>query len=345
MLYVTTRNEQDAFTAHRAMTTDTGPGGGQFLPRQTPCFTGEDLMAGARRSFNENIAWVLNLLYGAELTGRDMELAVGERSAGLRDLTSRTMAAEIWRDSDCSFADYVLGIFRLLVKEPGEAPGQWFVMSVRIAVLFAVFAELTAKGLVSEEEPMDVALPSFDFQLPMAAWYARAWGLPIGRIICACNENNAPWSLLHLGEMRTDNTLRHTITAACDQAVPGGLERLIHAVLGPDEVSRYLAAVNSRRPYTLEPEQRNALRAGIWVWVVSQRRMEFMVPNIWRSGRWHPDPYAAMAYTALTDHRSRAGETGLALVLSEDAPARETALLARLLHTTTGVMERRLQKL
>ena len=345
MLYVTTRTDRDAFTAHRAMTCGHGPAGGQFLPRQTPRFGAEDLRAGAGRSFNENIAWVLNRLYRCDLTGRDIELVAGARGAGLTDLTSRTIAAEIWRGSDCSFDDLVLRIFQLLVKDPGETPGQWFIMSLRIAVFFAVFAELTAEGLVSEQEPMDVALPSLDFQLPMAAWYARAWGLPIGHIICACNENNAPWSLLHQGEMRTDTPLCHTVTAACDQAVPAGLERLIHAVLGTDEVRRYLAAVEAGRPYTLDPDQRDALRAGMSVWVVSQRRMEFTVPNLYRAGRWQPDPYAAMAYTALEDHRSRAGDTGRALILSEESPVRSAELLARLLHTRAGELRRRLKNL
>lgn len=342
MLYVTTRSDRDTFPAHAAMTADFAPDGGQFIPRQVPCFDEKELAAASQRTFNENIAYVLNLLSGAELTARDVGFVIGERSAHILDLDSRTMIAELWRDTDCSFDENVNRLFRLLVKDLDAEPGQWFVMSVRIAMLFAVYAALAGKGIAM---PLDLAVPSFDFQIPMAAWYARAWGLPIGRIVCACNENNAPWSLLHLGEMRTDMPVRHTITSACDQAVPAGLERLIHAVLGAGEVQKYLSAQKNGGLYELEVSQRDALRQGLSVAVISRRRIQFMIPNLYRSGRWKPDPYAAMAYAALCDHRARAGETGKALVIAEAHPKYSADLLADMLTVPAEQLRRRLEKL
>lgn len=340
MLYVTTRSDADAYTAHRALTTDLAPDGGQFVPRQAPCFDEKDLAAAASRSFNENITHVLNLLWDAELTARDVGFAIGERSASILDLDSRTRIAELWRGSDCTFDDTVNRLLHLLTPE-GTA-GQWCTMSVRIAMLYSVYAELAAAG---ETSLMDLAVPSFDFQMPMAAWYARAWGLPIGRIIVACNENNAPWSLLHLGEMRTDIPVRHTMTAACDQAVPAGLERLIHAVLGREEAKKFQRACADGGLYELELSQQNALRRGLSVAVISRRRTAFMIPNLYRSGRWKPDPYAAMAYAALSDHRARAGDTGRALVIAEEHPVYSADLLAHLLTVPAEQLRRRLEKL
>ena len=185
---------------------------------------------------------------------------------------------------------------------------------------------------------MDVAVPSMDFLYPMALWYARSWGLPVGRIICACNENNAPWSLLHQGEMRTDAPVRHTYTAACDQAVPAGLERLIHGTLGQEEVLRYAKQVEKRRMYTLTAAQQAVVRAGMSVCVVSQRRMEFMVPNLFQPEQWCPDPYTAMAYTALVDHRSHSGETGRALLLSEEDPVFSAEMLAKVIGVPADIL-------
>ncbi|MBQ8238446.1 MAG: hypothetical protein IJZ39_09905 [Oscillospiraceae bacterium] len=342
MLYVTTRSDRDAFTLYRAMTTDTAPDGGQYLPRQMPQFSAEDLDAASQRSFNENIAYVLCQLYGAELTGRDIELVIGKRSAHILDLDSRTMICEIWPGSDCTFDETVNRLFRLLVHEPDLRPGQWFVISVRIALLFAVYAQLMAQGA---KMPLDIALPSMDFQTPMAAWYARSWGLPVGTIICACNENNAPWSLLHQGELRTDCAVRRTITAACDQAVPAGLERLISAVLGADEVKQYLSALDAGRLYSLEAAQRDMLRGGLSVAVISRRRLEFMIPNLYRSGCWQPDLYTAMAYAALADHRATTGETGKALIIAEENPLYSADILAKLLNIPADHLRRRLENM
>ena len=340
MLYVTTRSHRDAYTHHRALTADLCPDGGQFLPRQMPAFTAEDLKDMAERSFSENIAHVLNLLYRTELTGRDIELVIGKGSAGLLDLDSRTVVSRIWQAADGTFEDTVRRLFYLIVQEPEEKLGRWFPMSVRIAMLCAIFGELMAEGV---EMPVDLAVPSMDFQLPMAAWYARSWGLPIGVIICACNENNAPWSLLHQGELRADDLI-HTITPACDQAVPTGLERLIHATLGVDEVGRYLAALEAGRLYKLEPFQQEQLRSGVSVSVISRRRTEFMIPNIYRAGLWQPDLYAVMAWAALADHRARAGETGKALILAEENPLYCVDALARILTMPAEHLRRNLLK-
>lgn len=331
MLYVTTRTDRDVYTPIWALSEDFAPNGGQFLPIRVPQLDREALQTVAERSFNENVAAVLSLLFRKNLTGRDIDLANGKFTAQLQELNSRTLAAELWRNLDCSFDDYVLRLFRMIVKEPDRKPGSWFILSVRIAQLFGIFGELMAKGLVFTEKPLDLSVPSFDFQYPMAAWYARSWGLPIGTIICCCNENNAPWSLLHQGQMRTDNTVRHTYTAACDQAVPAGLERLIHGVLGTVEANSFASACGAGELYTLTEEQQTLLRAGLSVSVVSQRRMAFMLPNIYREDRWQPEPYAAMAYTGLVDHRAAPGDTGCALIIAEENPLYRVDMLADML--------------
>ena len=41
MLYVTTRNNRDAFTAQRVLTENRGPEGGLFLPFREPLFSEE----------------------------------------------------------------------------------------------------------------------------------------------------------------------------------------------------------------------------------------------------------------------------------------------------------------
>ena len=41
MLYVTTRNNRDAYTARRALTENRGPDGGFFVPFREPVFTPE----------------------------------------------------------------------------------------------------------------------------------------------------------------------------------------------------------------------------------------------------------------------------------------------------------------
>ena len=72
---------------------------------------------------------------------------------------------------------------------------------------------------------MDISVVCGNFDLPMSAWYARAWGLPIGNIICCCNENGNLWNLIHHGQFRQDPVSVRTGTpeevAMCEASYTG----------------------------------------------------------------------------------------------------------------------------
>ena len=51
MLYVTTRDDKDAYTAHRTLHSDFAPDGGQFVPFKLPVFTEEEIKRFADGNF------------------------------------------------------------------------------------------------------------------------------------------------------------------------------------------------------------------------------------------------------------------------------------------------------
>ena len=339
MLYVTTRGESEVFTGHWAMTND--PEQGQTIPRQEPRFDGN--FAG--RTFNQNIAYVLDLLYREKISAWDVDMALGKHPLELGELGSRTVEARLWWGSDRSFDQFTRRLLGIFCGDSGENPSVWFTLSVRVAVLAGIIGRLQAEGRLGAGETVDLSVPSFDFQYPMAAWYARRWGLPIGRIICCCNENNAPWSLLHQDELRTGIAVRHTLTAACDQAAPAGLERLLYAVLGPHEALQYAQAAEKGGRYRIEAEQQRLLRQELAVAVISQRRLRFLMPNIYRDSGWTPDPYTAMSYAGLVDHRAHTGDTGLGLIISQEDPVVHAGVLERELGISGETLRQRLGRM
>ena len=339
MLYVTTRGESEVFTGHWAMTHD--PDKGQTIPRQEPEFDGN--FAG--RTFNQNIAYVLDALYREKISAWDVDMAIGKHPLEIVDLNSRTLEARICWGSDRSFDQLTRRLLEIFTGDPSEKPSGWFVMSVRIAMLAGIYGRLQAEGKLKAGETLDISIPSDDFQFPMAAWYARKWGLPIGRIICCCNENNAPWVVFHQEELRTDGAPRRTITAACDQTAPAGLERLLHAVLGQHEAVRYGEAVEKGEKYRLEASQRRQLQKEMAVTVISQRRLRFLMPNIYRDDLWTPDPYTAMTYAGLVDHRAHTGDTGMGLIISREDPVVHAAVLERELGITPEALRQRLGRM
>lgn len=342
MLYVTTRINADAFTPRRALTEDRGPEGGLFLPMRLDGFSPAEVLGLKERSFSQNVADVLNLLFGTRLTAWSVEFSIGRYPVRLVDLSSKVTVAESWHNPDWRFDRLAKNLARSLGAE-GEDPAvtDWMAIAARIAVLAGIFGELLRSGL---DGTVDVAVPSGDFSAPMAVWYAREWGLPIGNIIVCCNENNAVWSLLHQGDLRTDLVAQHTRLPLCDHAVPKDLERLIYGALGPGENLRYREVCRTGGVYSLQEVPLNCLRRGMYASVVSGPRTESKILNIYKDNGYIPDPYTALCYSGLLDYRSQTGEGRPTLILSEESPAFSLDLICDCLGLSRRELKDRLNK-
>ena len=346
MLYLTTRNQSRSYPAEQALSEDRAPDGGCYIPAEMPRFGRQEILALGERSFAANAAAMINLLFDTELDSWALEFAIGRYPVNLVSISGRATVAETWHNPAWRFTRLVQGVEKAIRQSDqiSQTPTDWLMIGTRIAVLFGIFGELIREGEVSPEDPVDLALPSGDFSGVMAAWYAREWGLPIGNIICASNENPAAWNLLHKGELKTDAVPVSTETPACDIAVPGDLERLIFHTLGPQETGRYLRTCAEGANYYLERYQTDQIRKGIQVSVVSASRMEATVSSLWRSSNYIADPYTALSYSGLIDCRSRVGMGRHTLILSEESPAFSLGLLSRCLNMTPGELKKRIDK-
>ena len=155
--------------------------------------------------------------------------------------------------------------------------------------------------------------------MPVAAWYARRMGLPLGDVICVCNENSAPWELLHRGELRLSSDCASTRLPLLDIGLPCNLERLVSQTLGTHTAELYGAVRSRRGTFSLNPEQQASLRAGFSVSVVSADRPGALIPRIFSTSDYLLSPYGALVYGGLMDYRALTGEGAPALLLAEES--------------------------
>lgn len=329
MLYVTARDHRDAYTAHRALTLDRAPDGGLFLPFRLPRYTPDEIACLAKLPLSQCAAEILNRFFGTRLTGYDVEFCVGKAPVHLKNLSHRIIVGELWYNPGWEFGWMVRKLSRhILSKYEITHCSEWTYVAVRIAVLFGMIGQLFRSGVIGPEDAVDISLVSGDFSAPMAAWYARAMGLPIGNIVCCCNENNGLWELLHQGSLRTNTVAVSTDVPEADVVVPASLERLVHACGGYSETARYLDICRRGGVYAPNEVMLNRMRTDMNVSVVSGKRMLGAIKSVYSTYSYLMGPYTALAYTGLLDYRSRTGESRYALVLSDKSPAVTDTLVA-----------------
>ena len=320
MLYVTTRDNQTEYTAHRALTENRCPEGGFFVPSALTRLPDDRICTLAEKPFGQCVSEMLNLLFDTNLTAWDVDCTIGRSPVRIQPMTQRIILGEFWHNLDRDFNRTISGLLELLTGKKDSVASDWAKIGIRIAVLFGIFGKLMRKNLVSLDTPLDVAVFSGDFVRPMAVWYAREMGLPIGTIILCCNENNNPWELLHHGAFRTGAVALRTVTPAGDFVVPTDLERFVFACGGTAEVNRYVEDCRLGRMYVPTDLTLEKMRQGMFAAVAGQPRVASAVPNVYSSHGTVLDVYTALVYCGLMDYRAQTGEGRNALILSERSP-------------------------
>lgn len=346
MLYLTTRTPNDTYTPARTLVEDRAPDGGFFVPMKLPVFDKNQIRALADRNFSRNVADIINIFFGTDLDSWSVEFAIGRYPVKHISVGSREIVSEVWHNPVWKFDRLVRGIEKAIRQSDDvrSVSSDWLMIASRIAVLFGIYGDLTARGVVSVEESVDVACLSGDFSGPMAAWYAKQMGLPIGTVLSCCNDNNGVWNLLHKGQIRTDAHSVATSTPRCDIAAPKGIERLIYTKLGVKSANAFAQVCRNGGTFYLDPDEQTKLREGIYVPVTGTKRLESAVRSLYNSCSYPADVYTALCYSGMMDYRSVTGESRQVLIISEESPVHSLPYLAKCLNTTPNELKSRIDE-
>ena len=319
MLYMSTRNKTDSFTAYRTIHNEQAPDGGKFVPFHMPALTDEQKQQFQEQTFCKTVADVLNLFFSCGLTEWDLECSIGRSPVRIAELGGRLLIAELWHNPEGSYCQIEKSIFKKLATDISfDSVCDWAKIAIRVAVIAATYFSTA----VSKFEEIDISVPVGDFTMPMAAWYARKMGLPVGTIICGCNDNSAPWDLICRGEMNTGLSVVRTQTPALDFACPSGLERLIFETLGYQEAARFAERCAGKLPYRIDvEEQLPLLNSGVKAAVIGDMRVDSTLRSLFKTDNYIADPYCAVALGAVQDHRAKSGENRTVLLFADNNPA------------------------
>jgi threonine synthase len=163
---------------------------------------------------------------------------------GLRDCAILARAA---------LADEALG-----EAGPGDiGPGN----IVRIVTDIAVLVHAAAR-LGAPLRPMSFAVPGGDLAVAVAAYGARRMGVPVSRIVAACNINDAAARVFQDGRYAS-SPLQHTGTPAFDVQAPLNFERLYAEAVNREalETRRAMDAFADIGAIEMPPSARTAFGA------------------------------------------------------------------------------------
>jgi len=302
MLYVSTRNVSETYTAYRAIHEENAPDGGQYVPFHLPKFTDKEIHTFKALGFGDAVAQVLNLFFSLRLSKSEVESAIGHQPVKIVALGQRLIIEEMWHNPIGS-CEYLIQELYSIMTEKSAMPVGWSCIAIKIALLFGIYTML--EGYTKD---FDIAVAADDYSDLTAILYAKDMGLPINLSICACNENNSTWDFVNKGEFAT----------GVEQ--PKYMECFLFKLFSAQEVKRYLDACQRKTVYCIDAAQLEVLNNTTFAAVVSKNRVDSIISSTFNTNQYHMDSEAALAYASLQDNRSQTGISNQTLVLSKIRP-------------------------
>lgn len=312
MLYVSTRNTDDTYTAYRALHETYAPDGGFYVPFYLPSFSKDELASFKVCSSADVIAQILNMFFGLHLSSWDVECAIGRMPFKLETMHHKLLLAELWRNPESSFAYLQKSLYRLMTNDESmdKLPTGWSRIGIEVALLFSIHAAM-------EEElySFDIAVTTGDYADALSVFCAKAMGLPVDLTVCTSEENSIVWDLLNRGEFSVGCT-------QTDTATPNYFESFLYMCMGKEAVSRYLDACARKGVFYIDEIQQESLRETLFAAVASKTRADTVITSIFRTNQYQVSPDAALAFGGLQDYRSATGVSRDTLILAKVCPAR-----------------------
>ena len=174
----------------------------------------------------------------------------------------------------------------------------WGRLVPQIVYYFAAYAQLLKAGKITFGDEVDFCVPTGNFGDILAGYYAKQMGLPVGRLVCASNQNNVLTDFLSTGTYTAKRKFYKTTSPSMDILVSSNLERLLYHVTGSDaEVAGLMKSLNETGSYTVRPETLAAIRESFDCGWSSEEQVAGEI-----RARYEKDGYLCDTHTAVAFH-------------------------------------------
>ena len=174
----------------------------------------------------------------------------------------------------------------------------WGRLVPQIVYYFAAYAQLLKAGKISFGDKVDFCVPTGNFGDILAGYYAKQMGLPVGKLVCASNQNNVLTDFLSTGTYTAKREFYKTTSPSMDILVSSNLERLLYHVTGNDaEVAGLMKSLNETGRYTVRPETLKAIQESFDCGWSSEEQVAGEI-----RARYEKDGYLCDTHTAVAFH-------------------------------------------
>lgn len=183
------------------------------------------------------------------------------------------------------------------------------------------YVNLIKDKKIKNGESINVVVPTGNFGNILAAYYAKVMGLPIGRLICASNENKVLADFINTGVYDRRREFFVTNSPSMDILISSNLERFLYEISGRDEkvINGLMDQLKKEGKYEITENMKEKLKI-LYGGCASQEETTSAVKKVYEASNYVIDTHTAVAYEVYEKYKKNTGDNTVALIASTASP-------------------------
>ena len=196
----------------------------------------------------------------------------------------------------------------------------WGRLAPQIVYYVSAYCDLLNSGEISLGDRINVCVPTGNFGNIFAAYLAKQMGLPLGKLICASNQNNILTDFLNTGRYDRNRQFHCTMSPSMDILISSNLERLLALTAGKEATALYMADLAQKGAYEVSGEVKGKIDESFKGYFADEGETAATIKKYFTEYGYLADTHTSVALCAAEKYIAETGDRTPMVVASTASP-------------------------
>ena len=198
----------------------------------------------------------------------------------------------------------------------------WGRLLPQIVYYFWAYLDLVDKGAVNLGDNINFVVPTGNFGNILAAYYATRMGLPVGKLICASNENKVLTDFFATGVYDRNREFIKTNSPSMDILISSNLERFLFEITGHNgaTISDWLGQLSAQGKFAVDAQTSEKIGGILIAGYADEPRTMETINHVFRQYGYTVDTHTAVGLRVYYDFTGKTGDNTVTVIDSTASP-------------------------
>ena len=193
-------------------------------------------------------------------------------------------------------------------------------LAPQVAYYFKAYKDLIYGNEIKMGDKVNFIVPTGNFGDILAGYFAMKMGLPVGKLVCASNENKVLTDFFENGVYNKNRDFHVTKSPSMDILISSNLERLLYLVCGAEKCAAYMKDLKEKGEYKITKEELDAIKSVFDAGFANDETTLDVIKSVYEKHGYIMDTHTAVAWKVYEDW-AKENENGYKSVVLSTASA------------------------